>query len=661
MAESVQPGGGAPGGGTVVRFGVYELDSRAGELRRQGLKVRLQEKPLRVLELLLSRRGEAVSRDELRAHLWPDDVFVDFDHSLNSAVSKLRDALRDPASSPQFIETLPRGYRFIAAVVESARPERSEPGQPETELPSDSNLVTPLATVEVAGPHRLTASRPRTWVKPVLAVLGLLSFVASAWFGIRLGSQRTDSPETLALAVLPFENLSGRPDEEFFSDGITDEMIAQLGRVDPEHLRVIGRTSAMHYKHTNKRIDEIGAELQVGYVLEGTVRRSGSRVRITAQLVRARDQVRVWAQSYDRDAGDVLALQTEVAQATARQIAVAFDGRVANPAPRVDPDVYEAYLKGRFFLDKVPSRLDQSIQHFEDVIKLDPRHAGAFAGLAEAYEALGWGFGPGSLRPQEAYPRMLESARKALSLDPNLAVAHTAIGRIRYEYEWNWRGAEESLRRAVELDPNSANAHSAYFDFLSVVGRADEAARQVQMAATLDPLSLKVTWEMGTHFMRTGDRSRAFEWLNKARDLDPSSGFVHYLLGQAHIDSREYATAITELQEAVRLSPDTPQFIATLAHARAMSGDRVAAQTALRSLHELAGRGYVSPVAFAVVHAGLGQKVDALDALDTAYLNHDPWLSLLGVMRRFDSLRAEPRYAALLQKVGLPRTSMETK
>lgn len=655
MAGSALLGGTPSNRGSILRFGAYELDSRAGELRRQGIRVRLQEKPLRVLELLLSRRGEAVSRDELRAHLWPDHVFVDFDHSLNSAVSKLREALHDSAASPRFIETLPRGYRFIAAVDES--PARAPAAPPDlAESPTlDTSLVPARGEGSVSG-GRAFEDRPKkklrwqaaAWVAGSAALVAIASLTAA-----RLSSRADDPSSPTALAVLPFQNLSGNPDEDYFSDGITDEVIAQLGRVAPERLRVIARTSAMHYKHTNKRIDEIGAELGVAYILEGSVRRAGTRVRITAQLVRVRDQARVWARSYDRDGGDVLVVQTDVAQETARQIIMTFGRGAERPAPRVNPDVYAAYLKGRFFLDKLPGRLTQSIQYFEEAIKLDPQHAGAHAGLADAYEALGWGLAPGSQPPQEVYPRMLAAARRALELDPDLAAAHTSIARIQYEYDWNWRGAEESLRRALELDPNSAEAHSTFFDLLSVQGRHEEAYAHLQRAAVLDPLSVKITWQTGTHFLRAGDQERALEWMNKARELDPSSGFVHYLLGQVHIDRREYEAALQELQTAVRLSPDTPQFLATLGHLHGLRGDRPTAREVLRTLQRQAAAGYVSPFAFAIVHAALGERQQALDALEVASRHRDPWLTLLRVMRRFDSLRSEPRFAALLRTVGL--------
>jgi TolB-like protein/DNA-binding winged helix-turn-helix (wHTH) protein/tetratricopeptide (TPR) repeat protein len=627
--------GASPLAGTVVRFGVFELDSQAGELRRQGAKVRLQEKPLQILELLIARAGEAVSREELRAQLWPGDVFVDFDHSLNSAVSKLRDALRDTAANPQFIETLPRGYRFIAPVTRR------------TETAAAPGAMTTAARA---------AGARRRWVIPV-SVAAVVVVAAVGWYVVSTMTNRAPGArDTHALVVLPFQNLSAEGDQEYFSDGITEEMIAQLGKVDPAHLRVIARTSAMHYKHTDKRIDQIGSELGVDYILEGSVRRAGTRVRITAQLVRVRDQVRLWVQSYDRDMGDMLQVQTDVAQATAREIAVTFDPRAPAPVvpPRLDPAVYEAYLKGRYFLDKAPAAdaLTKSIEYFGEALRLDSSHAGAQAGLADAYGILGWGISAG-LPPRDAYPKALAAAERALALNPQLAAGHVALARIRWKYEHDWAGAETSFRRALELDPSASAAHESYFDYLSAMGRNGEAIVELQNAAALDPVSLTIAYDFGLHYERTGDYQRASEAMKRALDIDPTSGFVHYLLGQFHTDQGQLPKAIAELEKAVELSPTAPTFVATLGHVRGLAGDRVAALQALATLETLAKSNYVSPYALAVLHVGLGENQKALDLLDEAYRERDPWISMLRVQPRLVKLHSEPRFVALLQKLKL--------
>ena len=635
-------GAASPDRHPAVSFGVFELDRHAGELRKRGVKVHLQEKPLRILEVLLEHPGEAVTRDELRTRLWPGDVFVDFDHSLNSAVSKLRDALHDTAASPRFIETLPRGYRFIAPV----------------SLPAGWVGDAHAADARDPGPAPAASASPRRpWLPWAIGLGGVAAAVAlgTALWLRPAGAPRSPAADTIALVVLPFQNLSADPEQEYFSDGITEEMIAQLGRVDPEHVSVIARTSAMHYKHTDKRIDQIGAELGVNFILEGSVRRAASRVRVTAQLVRVRDQVRVWAQSYERDLGDVLALQTEVAQSVAREIAVTFNRASGAPAPpRVDPAVYEAYLRGRYFLDKSPNpaALAKSIEYFDEALRLDPANAAAYAGLADAYGILGWTFSAG-LAPREAYPKALAAAERALALDERLAAAHVALARIRSKYEWNWQAAEASFKRALELDPNASAAHESYFDFLSAMGRNDEAFAELQRAAVLDPLSLTVAYDFGMHFARTGDYPLAIERLKRASELDPTSGLVHYLLGQIHTNLRHFDVAIAEYEKAVQLSPEAPPYMAALGHVRALAGDRAAALRVLEELQTLSKRTYVSPHALAVLYMGLGDKGKALDLLETAYRERDPWLSVLGPQPRFQVLRAEPRFQALLQKLGL--------
>lgn len=617
--------------GTVLRFGVFELDPSAGELRRQGVKVHLQEKPLRILEVLLERPGEAVTRDELRARLWPGDVFVDFDHSLNSAVSKLRDALRDTAANPRFVETLPRGYRFIAPVLAPPVPAAGVPAQ------------------ATAGGRRWWG-----WGAFTLAVVGVIA-IATFLLGSSPDPAPAASEDVIALVVLPFQNLSADPEQEYFSDGITEEMIAQLGRIDPDHLRVIARTSAMHYKHTDKRIDQIARELGVNYIIEGSVRRAGSRVRITGRLVRVRDQVRLWSQSYERDMGDVLGLQTEVAQSIAREIAVTFDRPAEAPAPpRVNPAVYEAYLRGRYFLDKSPNptALASSVEYFEEALRLDPANAAAHAGLADAYGIMGWTFQAG-IPPREAYPRALSAAERALELDEELAAAHVALARIRWKYERDWSAAESSFKRALALDPGSAAAHESYFDFLSAMGRNDEAFSALQRASVLDPLSLTISYDFGLHFARTGNHQRAIERLKRALELDPTSGLVHHLLGQIHTTLEQYDEATSEFERALALAPNGPPYIAALGHVRALAGDRARALELLARLEKLAGETYVSPHALAVLHTGLGNKERALDLLEVAYRERDPWLSILRVQPRFRALRPEPRFHALLEKIGL--------
>ena len=390
------------------------------------------------------------------------------------------------------------------------------------------------------------------------------------------------------------------------------------------------------------------------YLLEGSVLRADSRVRITAQLVRVRDQARVWAQSYERDLRDVLALQTEVARTIAGAIEVTVE-RAAGRAPerpRVSPDVYEADLKGRYFLDKSPGGSQKAIEYVQHAIDLDPSYAAAYAGLADAYGQLGWGLSS-EMSPLEAYPKARASAMKALTLDEGLAAAHVALARIRWKYEWNWTAAETEFRRAIELDPASAQAHESYFDYLSAMERHDEAYLELIRAAELDPVSLTINYDFGLHFARTGDSEQAIARLKKAIDLDPASGFVHHVLGELYLQRGMQAQAVAELRRAIELSGNVPHFVSALAWTHAQSGDRRAAEQALRNLKAQATRSYVSPHELALLYTGLGDRGRALDYLERAYHERDPWLSIIKVQPQFASLGVEPRFQQLLQRIGL--------
>jgi TolB-like protein/DNA-binding winged helix-turn-helix (wHTH) protein/tetratricopeptide (TPR) repeat protein len=640
----------------VVSFGRFQLDSRAGILRKDGKTVRVQAKPLRILELLLRHPGEVVTRQELCAKLWPPDVFVEFDHNLNSAMNKLREALGDSAGSPRFIETLPRGYRFmgVATVVDSVvQPAAS--GPPTVASDSRPSLAAPpLTTVR----STRSPDQRRNWLRgtkaiAVVAALIFAGFVSFETVGPRLRS----SPETTGIAVLPFENLSGDASQEFFSDGFTEEMISQLGKLEPSRLRVIARTSTMRYKGSSKRIDQIGAELDVDYVLEGSVRRADSLVRIAAQLVRVRDQAQVWARLYDRDVSDILSLQADVARAIADEVEVVVGPKTARRAAarsEVSPAVHEAYLKGRYFLDKSPAGLNESVEYFQEAIRLDPTYAAAYAGLSDAYGQLGWF--SGELPPVAAYPKTLAAASKALELDDSLAAAHVALARVRWKYEWNWPAAEEEFRRAIALDPSSATAHESYFDYLSATGRNAEAFAELSRAASLDPVSLTINYDFALHFDRTGAYDAAIARVKKAIDLDPTSAFTHHLLGEMYGERKMFADARRELERAVQLSGETPHFIAALGFVEATSGDRDGAVRALVRLKALGEQRYVSHDDFALIFTSLGSRKEALDALDSAYRERDPWLSLCLVQVGFDSLRSDPRFQELIARIGLSKT-----
>ena len=627
---------------SVVRFGAYELDSRAGELRKHGYRIRLQNKPLRILELLLEHPGQVITREELRDQLWPENVFVDFDHGLNSAVNKLREALRDSAADPRFIETTPRGYRFIGRV-EQLAPALSQPHA----------LVGPPV---VALPAAAPPSRPTWWkLAPVSALAFAVIGIAIAVSLLTLNLRARPSGPQLAVAILPFENLSADPEQEFFSDGFTDELIGQVGRLAPDDLRVIARASTMRYKRTDKTPDQIGRELGVDYMLEGSVLRAGDRVRITGQLIRIRDQAYVWSHSYERHLRDVLALQTDVARAIAEEIEVTFK-RDARRGPQtganVDPAVYEAYLKGRYFLDR-STKTPQAIDYFEKAIAADSSYAPAYAGLADAHGQMGWALST-ETPPEQAYPKALAAAERALQLDEGLASAHVALARIRWKYEFDFAAAERALARAIELDPNSAVAHESYFDLLSAMGRHDQAYARLRRAAALDPVSLTINYDFGLHFTRTGDYDRGVEWLKKAIELDPASGFVHHLLGEAYAGQGNLTAAAAELQRAIELSGPNPHYVAVLAVVEKDGGDPTAPARALSILDERSRHAYVSPHSVAMVHASAGNTDAALGLLERAHELRDPWLSLIHVQPQFTTLGDTTRFKSLMRRMGLP-------
>jgi len=610
-----------------VRFGVFEIDLRAGEVRKQGMRVKLQEKPFQVLALLLERPGEVVTREELQKKLWPEDTFVDFDHSMNTAVNKLREALGDSAESPRFIETLPkRGYRLIAPVQAAGQ-----------------------AAVSSAAP----TPQPRSAMLGVAAAL-IVVLVLAYWGWTRWGQRATPPEGRIMLAVLPFHNVGGDPEQEYFSDGLTEEMISQLGRLHPERLRVIASTSAMHYKKTTKRVDQIGQELGVDYVLEGSVRRGGERVRITAQLVQVSDQTEVWSDSYESSEGDVLALQTEVARAIAQQIQLKLtpqeQARLAASRP-INPKAHEAYLLGRHFWGKRSDEgLRKAIQSFEQAIAQDPNYAPAYSGLADAnFSSSFWGLVPAS----EGMPKGAAAARKAVELDETLAEAHGSMAFAKM-WENDWPGAEAQYKRMIELNPGYAQGRIWHGDFLTSQGRTDEAVQEMRRALELDPLSLMVNNATGWHLYLARRYDEAIAQFKKALELDANFALAHYDLGRVYEQKGMYEQALAEFQKAASLSPETPYILAGLGYGYGRMGRRREAEKVLEDLKALSKRRPVGSLNLAIVHLGLGDKNRALDELEKAVTERDGWLRYLKADPIYDPLRSEPRFQALMAQWRFP-------
>ena len=644
-----------------LRFGAYSLDLRAGELRKGGSKIRLQEKPLRVLALLTEHQGELVTREELKRRLWPEDTFVDFETGLNTAVSKLRDALSDRSDKPRYIETIPRrGYRFIVPV---ERPLAATDDAPRLE---SSATLRRGETIEIAlEPDAPTAAaeapakaqEPR---KRMLIVRGALAFVVIlivagvAYFALHFG-RPAPPPARAMLAVLPFDNLTGDPSQEYVTDGFTEEMITQLGELNHQQMGVIARTSAMNYKHGSKSIKQIAQELGVDYVLEGSIRKAGDGLRITAQLIRADDQTHLWAREYDRPTGDLAKLQGEVAEDIAKQIQIQLTPQeqtaLAGEETAV-PEAYRSYLRGRYELNKRSADgMKAAVNAFNEAIEEDPNYAPAYSGLADTYNMLIY---YGLLSGHEGTPKARTAAQKAVELDDALAEGHASLGYVEFMWDFNWRGAETQFQRAIELDDSYAPAHHWYALLLAALGRREASLAQIRQAQKLDPLSLIVTAAAAyiSYFAR--DYTAADKLSESALQRDPNFMVAHTVLGLAREQEGQPEAAVAEFQKAMALSGGRPPaYLDYLGHAYAAAGQRPQAEAVLAELDEEVKPGGVSPVYRAATLAALGQKSQAMDAIEegaapgaggeSEWLNVDP---------RYDVLRSDPRFQRLLRVDG---------
>jgi TolB-like protein/DNA-binding winged helix-turn-helix (wHTH) protein/Tfp pilus assembly protein PilF len=636
----------------LVRFGVFEVDLRAGELRKKGTRIRLQGQPYLLLITLVKRPGEVVTREELQSALWPQDTFVDFDHGLGSAVNKLRDVLGDSAANPRFVETLPRrGYRFIAPVeivgesetppvVSDTPPAIQEAATGDLPLAGDQNPPT-------ATPAAVRDRRPLYWK---LAGFALLLLAAGLVVLILLRSH--SSAPIRSLAVLPLENLSGDASQDYFSDGMTDELITELGQIGD--LRVISRTSAMTYKGTHRTLPQIAQELNVDAVVEGAVLRSGSQVRITAQLIMANADKQLWAKSYEGDLRDTLKLQSQVARAIAEEIRMKLtphEQAVLSNVNGVKPEAYEAYLKGRYFWNKrTADGLSKAIDYFEEAIAWKPDYAQAYAGLADSYALAGdWKYG--LLAPAEAYPKAKTAAIKAIALDGTLGEPHISLAFCLDNFDWDWEAGGKEFARGIELSPGYAIGYEWYGWHLAALGRNKEAVAEVEKAASLDPLSPSIGTDLAEELLVAHRFDEAIKQSRKIMVLDPFFAPTHYVLGQALVQKHSYPEAIAELQKAVELSPGSTAFAANLAYAYAASGKRDEASKILNDLMNRSPQAFSNAPEIAMVYVGLDDKEQALVWIEKAYKERfSPWV----LMRPcFDPLRPDPRFQDLLHRVGL--------
>jgi TolB-like protein/DNA-binding winged helix-turn-helix (wHTH) protein/Tfp pilus assembly protein PilF len=632
-----------------LRFGVFELDLRAGELRKHGLRVRLQEQPFQVLAMLLEHHGEVVTRDELQKKLWPADTFVDFDHGLNKAVSKIREALGDSAESPRFVETVARrGYRFLADVkVAEEDPVRI------AELPTQAHPTAESGSrTDLAGESGMRKHLLPSLVQKISAFVVLLLVTSLAVWKIH--SWNRPSSAIRSLAVLPLESLSNDSSQDYFADGMTDELISDLGQISA--LRVISRTSVMTYKHARKPLPQIARELNVDAVVEGTVLRSGDQVRITAQLIEASTDKHLWSQSYEGELRDTLALQNQVARAIADQIRINLNpqeqaalktGRVVNP------QAYQSLLKGRYFWNKrTADGLKVALAYFNQAIDEDPAYAQSYSGLADTYALLGdWQYAV--MTPKEALPRAKAAATKALELDSALGEAHNSLAFCLDGFDWDFDSAGKEFRRAIELNPGYATAHHWYAWHLSLLGRYGEAIAEMRKAESLDPLSLIINADLAELLVLAHSYDESIEQSRKTIEMDPNFAFAHIQLAQAYLAKHMNEEALAELQKAVLLSAGSPTSIANLARAYAAVGKRSDAQKLLSDLKKRSSPSSSYAAEISVIYAALGDTDQAMNWLEKGYEERfNP-----GVLLRpgFDPLRSDPRFEDLVRRIGLPR------
>jgi TolB-like protein/DNA-binding winged helix-turn-helix (wHTH) protein len=665
----------------TVHFGVFELDLRAGELRKQGIRIRLQEQPLIILQTLLERPGEVVTREELQAKIWPQGTFVDFDHGLHSAIKRLRDALGDSADNPRFIETLSRrGYRFIAPVNMPQKP------------PQAGAYPVPVEVSPQTKGHN-GIRRPGRELIFIFAGAGFLAVVALAFLFNVAGTRSIILGKPLgpfrSLAVLPLANLSSDPSQDYFADEMTEELITQFSKLG--ELKVISRTSVMQYKGTRKSLPQIARELGVDAVVEGAVQLSGNRVRITAQLVDAATDKHLWAEDYDRDLSNVLVLQTDVARDIATKIEVQLTPQQQQQLTRhghpVVPEAYESYLLGRYYWNKrTADGLQRAGTYFQKAIDKDPNFALAYTGLADYYAFLTLLGGPEIMPPRQAMAKAKAAAVKALELDDSLGEAHASLAHVLHNFDWNFPAAEREFKRAIELNSKYSIVHHWYAHYLMQVGRTSEALEEAKLAKELDPLYLFVNNGLARQYYLARQYDLSIAQCRKGLEIDPAYVPARIQLGLALEQKGMLQEAIFEFEQAreqaanyaitgegitgegaaapaqhngVPQPPlanpaiELPAVHALLGYAYARAGRTAEARKELQILISSSNVRYVAPSWIAIVSVGLGDKDQAFFWLDKSYQDRSEHMLYLKVEPLIDPLRKDRRFAALVKRVGL--------
>jgi TolB-like protein/DNA-binding winged helix-turn-helix (wHTH) protein/Tfp pilus assembly protein PilF len=622
------------------------LELKSGELRRDGALIKLQPQPFRVLAFLAARAGQAVTREEIQREIWGDETFVDYEQGVNFCIKRIRAALGDDAQAPRFIETLPRrGYRFIARV------ERKEWDASRENGPAEAPGAVISPPDPAHDPPTVSAPRTRTWAL-LIAALGAVVTLAAAGHIIWQGPRKKSIPPAgkIILAVLPFENLSGDPEQDYFSDGLTEEMITRLGRLQPQRLGVIARASAMTLKKSDKDIARIGAALGAAYVLEGGVRREADRLRITAQLIQVSDQTHLWADAYDRRIHDALTIQIEVAERIAQSLAVKL---LSDPSPDQihipGPDSYDAYLRGCYLRNKwTREDVRNGLGYFERAVEKDPDFALAYAALAESWRYLQFF---GGARPLDAQVKAKSAALKAVALDGTLAEAHAALASTRFWYDWDREGAEEEFNRALALNPSLAGAHHDYGWLLIARERFDEGVAEVKRAQELDPLSPQSNIDVGWACLRARHYDEAIAQSRRTMELEPNFAEAWGCLMRAYQYKGRFVEAIAEAQRVMARSGAGREDLDAIRRVDAASGMRVVERWMLGRMKKAVGQAYVSNYQLAAQYAALGEKGQAFKSLENAYVDRDPMMALLNTDPAYDGLRSEPEFGDILRRV----------
>ncbi|MGB8590117.1 MAG: tetratricopeptide repeat protein [Candidatus Acidiferrales bacterium] len=615
----------------TLSFGVFELDLQDGELRKAGRLIKLSPQPLRVLALLAARK-DIVTRDEIQELIWNGATYVDFERGINHCISQIRAVLEDNTDTPRYIQTLPRrGYRFIAPV----RP--IPPGNRDQIQRLEQNPSSKFRT----GP----------WLR--LAAICLIVVLTGTVFGLkRASTEQSLRRSKVPLAVLPFNNLSGDPQQDYFAEGMTEALITELGKFS--RLRVISKQSVMHFNGIDSPPSEIARQLNVSEIVKGFVLQSDGKVRITAQLIDPTSGTYVWTDSYEGELRDVLTIQGEVASAIASKIRVAMtpqEQERVGATQEVNPSAHEAYLRGRYYWNKrTKQALNKSIDYFQAAIKQDPKYAPAYAGLADSYNLLAYS---GALAPNVAYPEATTAAMKALQLDDNSADAHTSLADIQSVYEWKWSEAEAQYRRAIELNPSYAIAHQWYASYLVAMGRPEESISEAKQALQLDPLSLIINSNLGWSYYLAGRYDEAIASLRATLDMDSDFGLAHVNLGRAYVQENMFEPAISEMLKGIALNGESPGALAALGYSYTAAGKTEQAIETVNKLKAMAKSNYVPAYDIAVLYAGLGNKDETMNWLQKAYEERCGELLYIKVDPRLARLREDRRFVALTREMGM--------